>query len=43
MYDKVRWPVYRDLIFKRKNLMMLPNYSKNVPKIIGVKNAQQIV
>ena len=28
MYDKVRWPTFRDLILKRKTQVQLPSYAK---------------
>lgn len=37
MYDKVRWPTFRDLIVKRKNQTNLPSYAKQVPKLITLK------
>jgi hypothetical protein len=41
MYDKTRWPTYRDLVYRRKNNMILPINSKQVPKTIGVQNAKE--
>lgn len=37
MYDKVRWPTFRDLILKRKTQVQLPSYAKQVPKLITLK------
>ena len=38
-YDKIRWPMYKDLIFKRRNNFTLPTQARNVAKLIGLKHA----
>jgi hypothetical protein len=37
-YDKVRWPMHKELIMKRTHLAMLPSIPKNVQKLIGLKD-----
>ena len=36
-YDKIKWPIYKDLVFTRKNLITLPLFIWNVPKLVGLK------
>ena len=39
-YDKIKWPShYKDIIFKRKNIITLPVQAKQVPKLVGLKRA----
>jgi hypothetical protein len=39
-YDKVRWPVYRELVYRRKLCSFLPTQAKGVSKCVGVKIAK---
>lgn len=42
IYDKVRWPIYKDLVFKRRNNNnVLPGFNKQVPRLVGMKQAPQ--
>ena len=43
VYDKVRWPMYREVIMKRKNLVVLPSTAKNVSKLIGMLNVPLVI
>lgn len=39
-YDKIRWPSYKDMVFKRsKNLPYLPMNPRVVSKMVGLRNA----
>ena len=36
-YDKIKWPVCQNLIFKRRQIGCLPQYPKHVSRLIGMK------
>lgn len=43
LYDKVKWPLYKDLVFKRKNNNnVLPSFNKQVPRLVGMKQAPDL-
>lgn len=41
-YEKVRWPLYREVCLKRRNILCLPQQSKHLRKMVGLRD-QNIV
>ena len=39
IYDKVRWPCYKEMIFRRKYQTQLPLNSTQVKRMLGLKQA----
>jgi len=37
-YEKIKWPVYKELIFKRRQIPMIPIYARNVSRLVGLRN-----
>jgi hypothetical protein len=39
LYDKIKWPLYKELCFRRRNVLQLPIFNKNVPRLVGLRTA----
>ena len=39
LYDKIKWPAYKDTVFRRRQVAQLPSYNKQVNKLVGLKLA----
>ena len=39
LYDKIKWPAYKDTVFRRRQIANLPGYNRQVNKLVGLKHA----
>ena len=38
-YEKIRWPIYKDLIYRRRDLTQLPLLARQLQKMVSLKDA----
>jgi len=38
-YEKIRWPIFRDIVMKRRDMPMIPLLARHVQRLVGLKDA----
>ncbi len=38
-YEKIRWPIYKDLVYRRRDLTQLPLLARQLQKMVSLKDA----
>ena len=39
VYEKIRWPCYKDMVYRRKNMHHLPTNANQVKRMLGLTKA----
>jgi len=38
-YEKIRWPMFRDIVMRRRDLPMIPLLARQVQRLVALKDA----